>query len=60
MKTAIIEKCLALLIVIGEILCKFLETRSADTIKKATLNGVDTELSMLTDGNYTEAPRDFA
>ena len=60
MKTAIIEKCLALLIVIGEIICKFLETRNADSIQKASLNGVDNELSMLTDHNGDLPPREFA
>ncbi len=60
MKTAIIEKCIALLIVIGEIICKFLETRNADSIQKASLNGVDNELSMLTDHNGDLPPREFA
>ena len=60
MKTAIIEKCIALLIVIGEIICKFLETRNADSIQKASLNGVDNELSMLTDHNGDFPPREFA
>ena len=60
MKTAIIEKCLALLIVIGEIICKFLESRNADTIQKASLNGVENELSMLTDLKIGDSPREFA
>lgn len=60
MKTAIIEKCIALLIVIGEIICKFLETRNADSIQKASLNGVDNELSMLTEYNKGGAPDEFA
>lgn len=60
MKTAIIEKCIALLIVIGEIICKFLETRSSDSIQKASMCDVDKELSMLTDFNNGEAPIDFA
>ncbi len=60
MKTAIIEKCLALLIVIGEIICKFLESRNADSIQKASLNAVENELSMLTDLNNGDSPREFA
>ena len=60
MKTAIIEKCLALLIVIGEIICKFLESRNADSIQKASLNAVENELSMLTDFNIGDSPREFA
>ena len=60
MKTAIIEKCLALLIVIGEIICKFLESRNADSIQKASLNGVENELSMLTDLKIGDSPREFA
>ena len=60
MKTAIIEKCLALLIVIGEIICKFLESRNADSIQKASLNAVENELSMLTDLNIGDSPREFA
>ena len=60
MKTAIVEKCLALLIVIGEIICKFLESRNADSIQKASLNGVENELSMLTDLNIGDSPREFA
>jgi hypothetical protein len=60
MKTAIIEKCIALLIVIGEIICKFLETRNSDSIQKASMNDVDKELSMLTDFDNGEAPREFA
>ncbi len=60
MKTAIIEKCLALLIVIGEIICKFLESRNADSIQKASLNAVENELSMLTDFNNGDSPREFA
>ncbi len=60
MKTAIIEKCLALLIVIGEIICKFLESRNADSIQKASLNAVENELSMLTENNIGDSPREFA
>ncbi len=60
MKTAIIEKCLALLIVIGEIICKLLESRNADSIQKASLNAVENELSMLTDFNNGDSPREFA
>jgi hypothetical protein len=60
MKTEIIEKCLALLIVIGEIICKFLESRNADSIQKASLNAVENELSMLTDFNNGDSPREFA
>jgi len=60
MKTAIIEKCLALLIVIGEIICKFLESRNADTIQKASLNAVENELSMLSDSYAGDSPREFA
>ena len=60
MKTAIIEKCIALLIVIGEIICKFLETRSSDSIQKASMSDVDKELSMLTDFNNGENLQEFA
>ena len=60
MKTAIIEKCIALLIVIGEIICKFLETRNSDSIKMTSTKGVDNELSMLTELNNGGAPEEFA
>ncbi len=60
MKTAIIEKCIALLIVIGEIICKFLETRNSDSIQKASMSDVDKELSMLTDHSGDLPPREFA
>lgn len=47
MKTAIIEKCIALLIVIGEIVCKFLESRTDKEIKSVSTFDVASNLKKM-------------